>query len=223
MSYFYKLHTCGTETRRHSDRLSFSCFSWHPLWCLLDKRYLVPAESGLFAKSSIAVCLTQTSGLQPVFLVTQRFVPFFISQPFWALAHLKQKSFCLCSKSTKRPFDWGLDWTNIQSVVWRFNSTLKLGFFSGSMYQGWIHFTRHTCFSLLQCKYCCICTCWRFDCVLYVLLQPGGKKHLPGLISLMSLFSDFMYSHFSPNYRKSLKNKKNLSGRWKLSQCSNSF
>lgn len=52
MSYFFlqiahHKHTCVCLwcARHHYDKLGFSCYSWHPLWCLLDKKYLVPAES----------------------------------------------------------------------------------------------------------------------------------------------------------------------------------
>lgn len=114
-------HNCSPVTRYHGDKLT--------LWLLWLTSTMMPfrwepfgpsRHCGLFDKSSIAVLLTKTCGLQAVFLVAQHFgYSSFLScfYLFQVLADLKQINYffgcfrkCLFTKgqSSVGPFDLGL-------------------------------------------------------------------------------------------------------------------
>lgn len=125
-------HNCSicTETRYHHDKLTF----W--LLCLTSavmsfrwELFSPCRRCGLFDKTSIAVLLTQTCGLQAFFLVTQHFgCSSFLSCFNQVLADLKQiYSFLVAFESVyleKGRAAWGL-----QSVAcyakWIYNLLLK--------------------------------------------------------------------------------------------------
>lgn len=94
---------CSPVTRYHDNKLTVWLL-WLTSTVMSFRRELFSPcrQCGLFDKSSIAVLLTQTCGLQAFFLVTQHFLLFFISQlflPFQVLTDLKQiNSFWLLSK-----------------------------------------------------------------------------------------------------------------------------
>lgn len=101
---FYKLHTCSTETRHHYDKLGFSCYSWHPLWCLLDKKYLVPAESVDYLTKVALQCIRHRHvGCSLFFwLLSILCYSSFLSFSFYLSESLliwNKTPFCLCSKS----------------------------------------------------------------------------------------------------------------------------
>lgn len=97
-------HSCSTETRYHYDKLGFSCHSWHPLWCLLDKKYLVPAESVDYLTKVALQCVWHRRVGCSLFFLLLSILCYssFLSFSFYLSESLliwNKTPFCLCSKS----------------------------------------------------------------------------------------------------------------------------